>query len=129
MPRGNPEYITYLFKGDDVIEIHVFTCEPTEKHNPYRAITSMSWFSERESKRNYDALVNGKPILFHLGPFEKKKWHDDTEARWKASCEKSGHEYEPLLPGVPTFTHESLWDMYTAVGYDHKTKKWVRENV
>ena len=127
MPRGNPEYITYLFKGDDVIEIHVFTCEPTDKHNPYRAITSMSWFSEREAKLRYDPESKAPVPLFHLSSFEKKKWHDETEARWKASCEKNGDPYQPLLPGVPVFTHESLWDLYKAVGYDTKTKKWVRE--
>lgn len=89
----------------------------------------MSWFSERESKRVYDAMLKGKGIPFHMSSFERKKRHDDTEARWKASCEKSGREYEPLLAGVPVFTHESLWDMYAAVGYDYKKKKWVRENV
>lgn len=129
MLRGNPEYITYLFKGDDVIEVHVFTREPTEEHNPYRATSSMSWFTEREGKIVYDGMLKGKSIPFHLGPFEKKKWHDETEERWRVSCEKSGCEYVTLLPGIPVFQHESLWDMYAAVGYDHKKKKWVRENV
>lgn len=129
MRNENPEYYAILYKDDEPIEFHVFTAEPTAKHNRYRAVSSMGWFSEREVALRYGDNPKKNLSPFHMSSMGRKAAYDKEEASWLAQCKKEGREaeYKELYANIPHFEHTSLWDMYAAVGYDYKKKKWIRE--
>lgn len=118
MRSENPEYITVVCDGADIAEVHIFTCEPTGGRSAYKALTSMTWFHERQSKKPHSR--------FSLGWFTQKQHHDASEERHKKRCAENGRTYEYVYAGIPHFIHTSLWDMYKAAGYDYKNQRWVR---
>ncbi|MNQ58253.1 hypothetical protein D3C85_724440 [compost metagenome] len=117
MNRHRKFYCTF-WKDGTPVELHVFTLEPEGKSD-YRAIGSYNAFNNNEGKR----LLNDPHVMFR-GHAVNERDHllsrqiqADTCARWELTPE----------PELPVFTHDSIWDMYKAIGYDYKRKRYVRQ--
>lgn len=127
-PVKNPTYRNLLMYRGEILEVHTFTLEPPDsKKSRYSALVSMQWFQDRELELRYGDKP--KKILppFYVGLFEHKYFFDKMEDSRRKRWYERGEEPEDLWAEYPHFHHESLWDFYTAIGYDYKAKRWIRE--
>lgn len=95
----------------------MFTLEPADKSD-YRATGSYNAFNNNEGQRLLDdpnVMYRGHAVneRDHL---LSRKMDADACVRWNLTPE----------PELPTFTHDSIWAMYEAIGYDYKRKRYTR---
>lgn len=104
--------------------IHFINCPSYNEPGFYRQTTSRNAFRRRMSdlltkimdarNKNYNTTKSMRWISIHnMNSFE-----------WNINCMVNtniGHPYE----GLPILKHKSMWDFYTAIGYDYKKKKFI----
>lgn len=101
------EMVCILSANGKAIELHRFSFPPITGRGRYRAITSYSWFLHREAKR-YTALyeANKEPAKHAYA----MRWDD---------------LYKSAYEELPVIVHQTIWDMYKAIGYDYKRQKFT----
>lgn len=108
----NFKCVSHLWIDDVKAEMHFFDL-PREGKGSYVAIESYNRFHVREAKRSSKAAYETGEILH-------KRCHvqiiDDAIFPIKMASE------------TPKFFHETIWDMYKAVGYDYKKKKYITDS-
>lgn len=115
----NRVYHAILWEKGRPIEVHHMTMEPTSEQSRYRAVSSMNWFNDRESKIFCDRK---KKHVFHT--------HIKCNTDWETDRRFERRAYAPdkaLTDTLPEFTHTSIWDFYKAIGYDYKLKRYTRQ--
>lgn len=88
---------------------HLFVFEPEGKSD-YRAIVSYTNFLKRH------LLSASKTDTIAVRGLREDEWE------WN---KKQEIRFAHLLPPTQTYEHDSLWDMYRAIGYDYKSKRWI----
>lgn len=116
------KYHAILWKDGEPIEVHHLTLVPTEEASAYTAIGSMNWFNDREAKTLVALFDKKKP---------KSRYHSNIkcDSDWEMDRKFERRAYDPdpaLTDTLPEFTHTSIWDFYTAIGYDYKAKRYTR---
>lgn len=109
------EYYVILFHLGFEYECHrFFMPRPTEKGG-YRAGVSWEYFLDREAKRLQESSGQAETL------------------RWWACGERYNPErstdLRDLPAYVPVFNHQTIWEMYEAIGYDVKAKQFVGKEV
>jgi hypothetical protein len=87
-------------------ELHSFELEYGVK-NWYITITSLSAFGSREGGRLFKRHNAG---------------HWDVEGK-RGQVGTVGGSYANQVPEIK---HETLWDLYKAIGYDYKLKRYIK---
>jgi hypothetical protein len=89
----------------------------------YRAAVSSGAFKDRETKIWYDRYYTKRKVMprqfYVIYSFDfqiEKKLIADP---W------SDHKWHSL----PILEHESIWEFYTHIGYDHKKKKYIQQGI
>lgn len=113
---GNQVYVVVLWDTKQPLEVHKFTMDEEGKSH-YRAIMSWNYFRNRESGKASKRV----PFMFrsHGMTLESFEISASMEARIFAP------DPAPILQ-LPQFDHSSIWDMYKAIGYDYKRKRYIR---
>lgn len=111
----NKENLTWyqalaMFPG--CIEVHWFPLEANPDRSTYSAITSMHWFNNRLEQKDAP-----KGLLVEFEEMRKIALREHIRQR--------DYDFNYPFDTSPHFVQSSLWDFYTAIGYDIKTKKWV----
>ena len=110
-------YVAVLWRGKHTpIEVHKFRLEPEGK-SQYRAAVSMNYLRDREARK----LVGREPYAFRLRIADSEYFDALVEQDVRIMKPKPS-----LFGSLPMFEHDSIWAMYTAVGYDYKRKRFVR---
>ncbi|AGS81981.1 hypothetical protein O152_gp097 [Pseudomonas phage PaBG] len=110
-------YYALVWLHGDEVEVHKFTMEPTPEQSHYRAIGSYNAFSERNAKLAFLGRIQGYRVSLR------------TESEWEIDMQGGDRVYAPEVNPrrqLPMFVHSSIWEFYSAVGYDYRRKKWVR---
>lgn len=123
--------VRVLVEGKPV-ERHLFRIPSVSERGGgfYRQTTSFSAFNTRETNRFCDhnsiTLPDGSVAIklkIALAIYAQCRLIQDR---------RRDHHHEQKFPQccdyleAPTFFHPSVWDMYIAIGYDYKSKKWIR---
>lgn len=112
----NWHYALVQLHGDD-LEVHKFTLEPTCEQSQYRAIVSYNAFAGRNARQALAGNIQGYLAIMR------------SEADWIEGIRSGDRVYSPHVNPrrlLPQFVHASIWEFYSAVGYDYKSKKWLR---
>lgn len=102
------------------LEVHIFTMEPPGKSR-YRALISWSYFRSREADK-CNPKNRGKYFDYRTHGMDLRDHETNLEAENRIFAPK-----QSPLSKVPVFEHESIWDMYKALGYDYKRKRYTRQ--
>lgn len=78
----------------------------------YRTITSLNAFCHGMKKRCWSPLY-----LYHGRPWDDFKASDDCTRQFMV-------DNKIALTETPLVEHNSLWDFYKYIGYDHKKNKY-----
>lgn len=78
---------------------------------------SFNAFAHSEHRRNYKPSFKAKEILYHFQHLDEKVRHDTRMQQVLGSDPYAGAQVIAL---------DSLWEFYTAIGYDYKKRKWVK---
>jgi hypothetical protein len=103
------EYYALLQIDGVDTEVHRFWIPHWTKPGGQRAHFSLSMFNDRESHRFFDVDMSADPL----------KPHYYAHVEWIEECRVE------VDPSLPTHNHATLWDMYEAIGYDIKKKRFV----
>jgi len=117
--NDNPLHYVMFWKDSDKIAVHKFTLEPKPEDNRYRAQRSYNATRDREMQK----LRDGKEFRFRMHLVEAHQFA--TGQRFEEILGAQDAEFVPTS-SLPVFEHASIWDMYKAVGYDYKKKRYVR---
>ena len=105
------EYYVILFYLGFEYECHRFFMPHTTQKGGYRAGVSWEYFLDREEKRLQESFGKAETL------------------RWWACGERYNPERSTELRDLPAcvqvFHHQTIWEMYEAIGYDVKAKKFV----
>jgi hypothetical protein len=90
----------------------------------YKSRTASNSFFHGMKKRNY-YFPNGKrkppKFLYHVQDLWEKNMHDDCFRESMARC---GGKIK--FRDVPTDFADNIFDMFKMIGWDNKTKKWLK---
>lgn len=103
------EYFALLQIDGVDTEVHRFWMPHWSMPGGRRAHLSRDMFVDREEGRFFDVDTSADPLKPHY-------W---AHVEWVEECRVE------MAPDLPTFHHETLWDMYRAIGYDIKKKRFV----
>lgn len=120
--------IKEFIKNEDSNEyvVHIIN---TEDNNPnggwYRQITALEGMVERSSKRWFD-FWNGRKNYKSFVRFDR--WNKTEEKIYLEQREKyiklfNKEETDKLFPELNKINHNSVWDFFEYIDYDHKNKK------
>lgn len=100
------EYFALLKREGVDVAVHRFWMPHWTKPGGRKAHYSLDMYIEREQRR-YTAYKAAEypPVWAHI------EWIEE------ASIE--------ISPDLPSFSHSTLWDMYIAIGYDIKKKRFI----
>lgn len=103
------EYYALLQIDGVDTEVHRFWIPHWTMRGGQRAHFSLSMFNDRGGHRFFDVDTSADP----------KKPHYWAHVEWIEECRVE------IDPDLPTHNHATLWDMYIAIGYDIKRKRFV----
>lgn len=107
--REPREYYVLLFKDGEEYEIHRFKIPHFSTSAGYRPGTSLEWFREREGQRLLDTSGEVLDWWAYAGHLDPRRFDNPDN--------------------LPEFHHETIWDMYKAIGYDIKKKRFVGKEI
>ncbi len=107
------EVVCTLWVDGHPVEYHFFSLPAFGEPDFYQATTSFNGFRNTQSKRHYD-WVHSK----------RRKPGDVYPRRGHAGRVDEMFSYFVCLL-LPRFKHKTIWDMYHAIGYDHKHKRFI----
>lgn len=100
------EYFALLKKNGVDVAVHRFWVPHRTKPGGRKAHYSLDMYVEREWQRCVDyKAAEYPPVWAHV--------------EWIEECSVE------ISPDLPSFTHATLWEMYVAIGYDIKKKRFV----
>lgn len=112
-PDAEALYYAEYFSGDVLLSRHSFTleCPSIPQASTYRA------------GRSYDSIANRftPSSVRRVLVYTAREWKRHVEFE-RRSHDANGTQY-PELPR-DTYVHESIWDFYNSVGYDHKRRRF-----
>ena len=117
--RYNPVYVAVLWDNRfKQLEVHKFTMEPEGKSR-YRASISWNYFRKRESEKSLGKIK----YIFRTHGMSLSDYEGHIEAETRVFAPNPSP-----LSQLPHFEHESIWDMYEALGYCYKRKRYIRQS-
>lgn len=101
--------------NDEVKSVHVVS-------RPKSSIEYPKVKDEYRQSLSYDAFKNneGKRVLRYGNTPDVKFYFEYTLKEYEKE--------KPYIGNVDIYEHQSIWDFYTFIGYDYKTKKYLLEN-
>ena len=120
--------IKEFIKNEDSNEyvVHIINTEDNyPKGGWYRQITALEGMIERASKRWFD-FWNGKENYKSFVRFSR--WNKTEEKIYLKQRESyiklfNKEETDKLFPELNKINHNSVWDFFEYIDYDHKNKK------
>ena len=111
-----------LVDGRHVV-LHVIRQPLADEPGFYRSAVSGNAFKERETKIWYDRYYTKRKVM----PRQFSVMYSfDFQIEKKIMLDRdSDHEWHTL----PILEHESIWEFYKHVGYDHKKKKYIQQGI
>lgn len=104
------QMLCILWRNSVPVENHYFNLPDCGEPRFYQSIVSYTWFRKREGERF-------------------RKWYYDPEHASKPLTRARVDYADDLTRCVdnllPKFEHESIWDLYKAIGYDYKKQRYV----
>lgn len=113
-PAQREYYVILFFLGFEY-ECHRFFMPQATQKGGYRAGVSWEYFLDREDKRLQESF----------GKAETLRW---WACGGRYNLERST-ELRDLPASVQVFHHQTIWEMYEAIGYDVKAKQFVGKEV
>lgn len=108
------QYLCVIWIEGTPTEYHEFTMPEIMEKGGYRAIGSYEAFRNGQNRKLYNANLKG---IHHL---PRRASVDRLEDHALFATFKIMKRSFPQ-----TIKHESLWALYTAIGWDYKRKKWI----
>ena len=113
--------------GDPKFIIHVINVDDNVRGGWYRQKTSKEGMIERSIHRWHD-FWHTKKYKSYKSQIRFSRWHDDdAEAHFnvrKRYIRLFGDAKAfQLYPEIVSVDHDSVWDFYDSINYDHRNKK------
>lgn len=116
--------IFLLKENKKTLERHMVRIPEVHEENFSKDVTSLTKFENDERKRVYDnkSIPQEKiAIMYHY-----EEWLEEQEATRDRMVNLRGFkDFKHEWDDTPVFEHETIWDLYKAIGYDHKKKKYI----
>lgn len=117
--------IFLLKENKKTIERHIVRIPEVNEENFSKDVTSLTKFENNERKRVYDNKSTPQEkiaIMYHY-----EEWLEEQEATRDRMINLRGFkDFKHEWDDTPVFEHETIWDLYKAIGYDHKKKKYIK---
>jgi hypothetical protein len=102
-------------RDGEPVKAHYVTIPGPSEPGRYIAQVSLSAFQTRELSRWEPVWRSGNTLPFNY-------CHHDRLYSKVIDSRYYGEDYDP---GVPVVNHDSIWEFYRVIGYDHKKNKFV----
>lgn len=110
-------------------EYHIFPLPNFGDPHFHKTITSYSSFRKRENAGLFNCQVKARktqtPCVYPVIRASLKD-KDDWDIDHRLLNESLAKYKLKIKPEPNWIRHESLWDVYKAIGYDFKTKRYIR---
>lgn len=117
---SGPKCYGILYVEGIPTELHEFTLCDSDGTDFHRQRLSFNSFSRRERKRLYDCIEQRRKTNEFLMP--KYRCNVAMQDAFYEQDKMSG-----LFGNLPVSMHDCIWDFYEAIGYDLKTKRYIRK--
>ncbi len=101
--------------NDDILSVHSWRLLRADEKNFYRHVSSLNWFRDRELKRRFP---DGKAWKNSIGKWCSVRIIDGPGVM--NAIRLDGWDGEIAH-------HEDLYELYEAIGYDRKKKRFLKE--
>lgn len=88
----------------------------------YKSVVSISAFRRRQNHTNYERYYSKAKVMPLRYSIRDAFDHHQFEQFLKASAQRAGRSFEEVIP----IEAGSVFDFYKLIGYDYKTKKFVK---
>jgi len=120
--RERDLFAVELINGKEVL-LHVIRQPLVTEPGFYRASLSGNAFKSREIKIWYDRYYTKRKVMPRQFSI---RYSSDFEIETRLVVNKYlDHQWWSL----PILDHESIWEFYKHIGYDHKKKKYIPQKV
>lgn len=108
----------------EVLEYYIINIPEYGEKGNYTQGLSISYFTSRELKRFSDMYRDKKPPSFWYDIEQKHGF--DYDRNFRLEGHEISRKYQEELDNLPHIVCNSVWEFYEKIGYDRKTKKYLK---